>query len=84
MNRSKIVAVITGAIALILGIAYLILVQILDFRGEMVPAPIDLSQIHPSHVVLVQPTLKYQLNQTSSSHSLYSPSPAPHVLHSLV
>ncbi len=40
MDRSKIVAVITGAIALLLSIAYLLLVQFLDFRGEMVPAPI--------------------------------------------
>jgi hypothetical protein len=45
MNRSKIVAVITGAIALILGIAYLVMVQLLDFRGEMLPAPVDLSQV---------------------------------------
>ncbi|NEQ23255.1 MAG: hypothetical protein F6K28_29695 [Microcoleus sp. SIO2G3] len=40
MDRSKIVAIITGAIALILGIAYLLVVQFLDFRGEMQPAPI--------------------------------------------
>ena len=39
MNRSKIVAIITGAISIILAIAYLLLVQLLDFRGEMVPAP---------------------------------------------
>ncbi|HEY9620382.1 MAG TPA: hypothetical protein V6C78_08435 [Crinalium sp.] len=39
MDRSKIVAIITGAIALFLGIAYLVIVQILDFRGEMIPAP---------------------------------------------
>lgn len=43
MERSKIVAVITGAIAVLLSIAYLLIVQFLDFRGEMVPAPIDLS-----------------------------------------
>lgn len=42
MTRSKIVAIITGAIALLLSIGYLVLVQLLDFRGEMVPAPIDL------------------------------------------
>lgn len=41
MDRSKIVAIITGAISLILAVAYLLLVQILDFRGEMVPAPIS-------------------------------------------
>ena len=40
MDRSKIVAIITGAISLLLAIAYLLLVQLLDFRGEMVPAPI--------------------------------------------
>ncbi|PLZ33256.1 hypothetical protein CBP27_05180 [Fischerella thermalis WC542] len=39
MNRSKIVAIITGVFSLILAIAYLLLVQILDFRGEMKPAP---------------------------------------------
>ncbi|MGC9503917.1 hypothetical protein [Baaleninema sp.] len=43
MDRSKLVAVVTGAISLILAIAYLILVQFLDFRGEMLPAPQDLS-----------------------------------------
>jgi hypothetical protein len=41
MDRGKIVAIITGAISVILAIAYLVLVQILDFRGEMLPAPID-------------------------------------------
>jgi hypothetical protein len=45
MDRSKIVAIITGAIALLLGIAYLIIVQLLDFRGEMLPAPTDLSWV---------------------------------------
>lgn len=40
MDRSKIVAIITGAISLLLAVAYLVLVQLLDFRGEMVPAPI--------------------------------------------
>jgi uncharacterized protein YneF (UPF0154 family) len=42
MDRSKIIAVLTGAIAIILSLAYLVLVQLLDFRGEMLPAP-DLS-----------------------------------------
>ncbi len=41
MDRSKIVAIITGVISLILAIAYLLLVQLLDFRGEMIPAPIS-------------------------------------------
>lgn len=39
MNRSKIIAIITGTIAIILAIAYLFIVQLLDFRGEMQPAP---------------------------------------------
>ncbi|HIK03279.1 MAG TPA: glucose-inhibited division protein A [Trichormus sp. M33_DOE_039] len=39
MNRSKIVAIITGAISILLAIAYLIVVQILDYR-DMQPAPI--------------------------------------------
>lgn len=41
MNRSKFVAILTGAIAIILSVVYLLLVQLLDFRGEMVPAPIS-------------------------------------------
>jgi hypothetical protein len=43
MDRSKIVAIITGAIAILLSIAYLLIVQFLDFRGEMKPAPVDVS-----------------------------------------
>jgi hypothetical protein len=39
VNRSKVVAILTGAISLLLAIAYLIMVQLLDFRGEMLPAP---------------------------------------------
>ncbi len=51
MNRGKIVAIITGAISILLAIAYLLLVQLLDFRGEMKPAPISqLSQ--PSAMVV--------------------------------
>ncbi len=49
MNRSKIVAIFTGAISIILAIAYLILVQLLDFRGEMKPAPV--SQLQHSAIV---------------------------------
>jgi hypothetical protein len=40
VDRSKIIAIVTGAISLLLGLVYLVLVQILDFRGEMVPAPL--------------------------------------------
>ncbi|MEC4817764.1 MAG: hypothetical protein SAK29_31510 [Scytonema sp. PMC 1069.18] len=49
MNRGKIVAILTGAISIILAIAYLLLVQLLDFRGEMKPAPI--SQLSQQSVV---------------------------------
>ncbi|MDC0832452.1 hypothetical protein AY599_18915 [Leptolyngbya valderiana BDU 20041] len=52
MNRSKLVAIATGTISLILAIAYLILVQFLDFRGEMQPAPQDLSLYRPIPSVL--------------------------------
>ncbi|MEL6461538.1 MAG: hypothetical protein AAFX46_05780 [Cyanobacteria bacterium J06636_27] len=40
MDRGKIVAIITGVISILLAVAYLVVVQILDFRGEMKPAPI--------------------------------------------
>jgi hypothetical protein len=41
MDRSKIIAIITGAISVLLAIAYLVIVQLLDFRGEMIPAPVS-------------------------------------------
>jgi hypothetical protein len=41
MDRSKLVAILTGAISLLLAIGYLVLVQLLDFRGDMVPAPLS-------------------------------------------
>lgn len=51
MDRSKLVAIITGAISIILAIAYLVIVQLLDFRGEMLPAPV--SQLQQIVVALV-------------------------------
>jgi hypothetical protein len=51
MNRSKIVAIITGVISILLALGYLILVQLLDFRGEMKPAPI--SQIEQPIIVII-------------------------------
>lgn len=42
MDRSKIVAIITGALSVLLAVAYLLMVQVLDFRGEMIPAPVGL------------------------------------------
>ncbi|WP_036535513.1 hypothetical protein [Neosynechococcus sphagnicola] len=47
MERPKLVAIITGAISLILAIAYLVMVQLLDFRGEMIPAPVGLLWSQP-------------------------------------
>ncbi|MCG6138504.1 MAG: glucose-inhibited division protein A [Nostoc sp. LLA-1] len=49
MNRSKIVAIITGAISILLAIAYLILVQLLDYR-DMKPAPIG--QVMQQQIVI--------------------------------
>ena len=41
MDRSKAVAIVTGALSILLAVGYLLLVQVLDFRGEMVPAPVS-------------------------------------------
>lgn len=41
MNQGKIVAIVTGVISVLIAIAYLVLVQLIDFRGEMIPAPVD-------------------------------------------
>lgn len=41
MDRGKLVAIVTGVISITIAIGYLILVQLLDFRGEMIPAPIE-------------------------------------------
>jgi hypothetical protein len=41
MDRGKIVAIIAGAISVLLALGYLLLVQLLDFRGEMIPAPVS-------------------------------------------
>ncbi|MEH2256869.1 hypothetical protein [Nostoc sp.] len=50
MERSKIIAILTGAISIILAIAYLILVQLLDYR-DMKPAPI--SQVVSSPAITI-------------------------------
>ncbi len=52
MNRSKFVAIMAGAISIILAIAYLVLIELLDFRGEMLPAP--QSQLPQTPVVVAQ------------------------------
>jgi hypothetical protein len=41
MDKGKIVAIITGVISILIAIAYLVVVQLIDFRGEMIPAPVD-------------------------------------------
>lgn len=52
MERKKLVAVITGIISVLLGLVYLILVQLLDSRGAMIPAPItDLSTLFVSQII---------------------------------
>ena len=57
MDRSKIVAILTGAIAVLLSIAYLLIVQLLDFRGEMVPAPqsYNSQQVTLAQITSIQP-----------------------------
>ncbi len=41
MDRGKFIAVLTGAVSILIALAYLMIVQVLDFRGEMIPAPIS-------------------------------------------
>jgi hypothetical protein len=41
VERGKIVAIITGIISIAIALAYLVIVQLLDFRGEMIPAPVS-------------------------------------------
>ena len=45
MDRGKLIAIITGAVSILIAIAYLVIVQLLDFRGEMIPAPVSQSMI---------------------------------------
>ncbi|WP_204151050.1 hypothetical protein [Leptolyngbya sp. CCY15150] len=51
MDRSKLVAIATGAVAVLLSVAYLLIVQLLDFRGEMKPAPITEESTTPVAIV---------------------------------
>lgn len=41
MERGKLIAILTGVISILIAIAYLVIVQLLDFRGEMIPAPVS-------------------------------------------
>ncbi len=46
MQRSQWISVLTGVVTILLGVGYLILVQVLDWRGgEMLPAPVDISLV---------------------------------------
>lgn len=56
MDRGKIVAIITGVISILLAVAYLVVVQILDFRGEMKPAP--MTQVETYNTVITFNGLK--------------------------
>ena len=70
MNRGKIVAIITGALSILLALAYLVIVQILDFRGEMKPAPI--SQVGVQNVKLIHKyfgVTSFQKNYLACSQS---------------
>lgn len=67
MQRSKLVAIITGAISIILAIAYLLIVQILDFRGEMLPAP---------QSQMLQPIINYQLSMINEQLIIISQVPS--------
>ncbi len=49
MDRGKLIAIVTGVISILIAIAYLVVVQLLDFRGEMIPAP--LGQLSTSTVL---------------------------------
>jgi hypothetical protein len=41
VDRGKVIAIITGVISIAIALAYLVIVQILDSRGEMIPAPVS-------------------------------------------
>ncbi|MDS3859929.1 hypothetical protein RIF25_03815 [Thermosynechococcaceae cyanobacterium BACA0444] len=42
MERPKWVAILTGVVAVLLGVGYLLLGQLLDFRGNLLPAPMEI------------------------------------------
>jgi len=71
MDRPKIVAIVTGLISLLLAIGYLVLVQLLDFRGEMVPAPVSQLPVQAKAVTLVSSNVLPGLNASASLHQGY-------------
>lgn len=72
MERSKFVAYLTGAISILLAIAYLLLVSLLDLRGEMIPAPQDPLMI-PSAIKSLSLTAENLHSQTSFTAPFLSP-----------
>ncbi|NJN74961.1 MAG: hypothetical protein HC796_00205 [Synechococcaceae cyanobacterium RL_1_2] len=40
VGTKKFIAIVTGVISIAIAIAYMLLVAALDFRGEMIPAPV--------------------------------------------
>ncbi|ERT09351.1 putative aspartyl-tRNA synthetase [Lyngbya aestuarii BL J] len=72
MERSKLVAYLTGAISIILAIAYLLLVSLLDLRGEMIPAPQDPLMI-PSGIKSLSLTAENLHSQTAFTAPFLSP-----------
>lgn len=53
MDKGKIVAIVTGAISILIAIAYLVLVQLIDFRGEMIPAPISQLTVYSQQLIVI-------------------------------
>ncbi|MCS6782300.1 MAG: hypothetical protein RMI89_01480 [Gloeomargarita sp. SKYBB_i_bin120] len=49
MQRGRLTAMLTGAVAILLGVFYLVVTWVLDSRGPLQPAPtVDLGNlIHP-------------------------------------
>jgi len=68
MERSKVIAIVTGAFSIVLELGYLLLVTLLDFRGEMVPAPqsqlpvsLQIQQLATANPTLRAPRIYSQL-----------------------
>lgn len=57
IDRSKVIAIITGIFSLLLGVLYLGLVQLLDFRGDMIPAPVEMVLQTLFHLSLLPATI---------------------------
>jgi hypothetical protein len=53
IDRSKIIPILTGIFSLLLGVLYLVLVQLLDMRGEMIPAPAGAILFFHLHIPLL-------------------------------